>query len=234
MSNSRTILRLSPRPALAVLGLAVITILASGCFGGRRSPAPAPAPAAEPSLGLGTGQLRIGDRVVLAVEDESTFTDTFTVKTGPALDLPLIGEVSLAGVQRQDVAKHLTVELGKYIKNPVVRAQTLVRVAVLGEVERAGWFALPTDALVSDAINEAGGPSGEAEMKKIQLTRRGKVVQQGQRFRNAIAAGRTLDEMGMEAGDEIIIPRRHDTERTVRILSLVVAIPLTVLALGRM
>lgn len=214
------------------LGLAFACALLSGCFGGR-SARPAPA-APEPSPGLGTGELRAGDRIVLSVEDESTFTDTFTVKPGPALDLPVIGEIPLAGVQRQDVARHLTTQLGKYIKNPVVRAQTLVRLAVLGEVERAGYFALPADALVSDAINEAGGPSAEAEMKKIQLMRRGKVVQQGQKFRNAIAAGRTLDEMGMQAGDEIVVPRRHDSERTVRILGLVIAIPLTILALTRM
>jgi polysaccharide export outer membrane protein len=217
-----------------LLGAALAVALLSGCFGGRRTPPPAPQAAPEPSLGLGAGELKAGDRIVLTVEDEEALTDTFTVTAGPAVDLPSIGVVSLAGVQRQDVTKHLTVAIGKHIKSPVVRAQTLVRVAVLGEVERAGYFALPADALVSDAINEAGGPSADAEMKKIQWTRRGKVLQQGTKFRNSIAAGRTLDEMGMEAGDEIMVPRRTDSERTVRILSLVVTIPLAILALTRM
>lgn len=198
------------------------------------TPLEAQQPAARPAGGLSAGQLRVGDRIVLSVEDEPTLTDTFTVRTGPAIDLPRIGEVPLAGVSRGGVQAHLETAIGKYIKNPVVLARTLVRVAVLGEVTRAGFFALPADAPISDAINEAGGLTTEGDMRKVQLSRRGKVVQKGGKLRNAIAAGSTLDDLGMEAGDEIMIPRKPDTERMVRILSLVVAIPLTVLALGRM
>lgn len=189
---------------------------------------------AERAPALGSSPLRVGDRIVLTVDGEETLTDTFTVKTGVAIDLPVIGEIKLAGVARDQVEKHLTAEIGKYIKQPLVTAQTLVRVAVLGEVERAGYFALPADALLADALNEAGGPSTEADMAKIQLMRGGKVVQSGPRLRTAIASGRTIDEIGMQAGDELIIPRRPDAERTARILSLVVAIPLTIMALGRM
>jgi polysaccharide export outer membrane protein len=183
---------------------------------------------------LGSSPLRVGDRIVLTVQDEEALTDTFTVKTGVSIDLPVVGEIKLAGAARNEVEARITEALGKYIKDPLVTAQTLVRVAVLGEVTRAGYFALPTDALLADAINEAGGPSGEADMTKISLTRRGKVIESGPKLRNAIAAGRTLDEMDLQAGDEIIIPRRPDAERTARILSLVVAIPLTIMALGRM
>lgn len=223
----------SRRATLFALGAVFLLSSVAACNPFRRSARTEPVAPVE-AYSLGTGELRTGDRIVLTVEDEEALTDTFTVRTGPAIDLPVIGAVQLVGVKREGVQAHLTTEIGKYIKNPSVRAQTLVRVAVLGEVTRAGYFALPADALLSDVINEAGGPTGEAEMKKIQLSRRGKVVQEGSRLRNAIAAGRTLDEMGMQAGDEIIIPRRHDSERTVRIIGLIVAIPLTVFALTRM
>ena len=183
---------------------------------------------------LGSSPLRVGDRIVVEVDGEETLTDTFTVKTGVAIDLPVIGEVKLAGVTRDKVEERLTEEIGKYIKQPLVTAHTLVRVAVLGEVERAGYFALPSDALLADALNEAGGPPTDADMGKIQIMRGGKIVQQGTPLRRAIASGRTIDEVGMEAGDELVIPRRPDAERTARILSLVVAIPLTILALARM
>lgn len=183
---------------------------------------------------LGSSPLRVGDRIVLTVDGEEALTDTFTVKTGLTIDLPVVGEVKLAGIARDDVERHITEHLAKYIKEPLVTAQTLVRVAVLGEVVRAGYFALPSDALLADAINEAGGPSAEADMEKIKLMRRGEVVQTGSRLRSALASGRTIDEMGLQAGDELIIPRRPDAERTARILSIVVAIPLTIMALGRM
>ena len=187
----------------------------------------------EPSR-IGSGALRVGDRIVLSVADEPTLTDTFTVTSGPALELPLIGVISLAGVTRGDVQRHLTSELGRVIKDPVVTARTLVRVAVLGQVARPGFFALPADALLSDAITAAGGPTSDADMKKVSLSRRGSEIQSGSELRNSIAEGMTLDALGMEAGDEVMIPRRHDSERTIRILSLIVAIPLTVFALTRM
>jgi polysaccharide export outer membrane protein len=220
----------SRRATLCALGAAFLLSSVAACNPFRRSAEAEPvAPVA--AYDLGTGELRTGDRIVLRVEDEEALTDTFTVRAGPAIDLPVIGAVELTGVKREAVQAHLTTEIGKYIKNPSVRATTLVRVAVMGEVVRAGFFALPADALVSDVINEAGGPTPTADMKKIQLSRRGKVVQEGSRLRNSIAAGRTLNEMGMQAGDEIIIPERRDSERTWRIIGIIVTIPLAIFAI---
>lgn len=195
-------------------------------------PAALAAQAAVPPR-LGTGELRIGDRIVLSVADEPALTDTFTVHAGPAITLPQIGIVPLAGVRREDVRTHLAATIGRYIKEPVVDAQTLLRVSVLGEVARPGFLSLRADALLSDAITEAGGPTGEADLKKAKLSRRGRTIQEGEKLRNSLALGSTLDDLGMEAGDELMIPRRRDTERMVRILGLIVAIPLTALALTR-
>ena len=180
-----------------------------------------------------SGTLRTGDRIVLSVRDEPTLTDTFTVSAGPSLTLPGIGTLSLVGVRRDEVQTHLTTEITRFFREPVVTATTLVRVAVLGEVARPGYFTLVADALLSDAITEAGGPSPNADMGKAQLTRRGVVLQEGTKLRDSLAGGRTLDELGMEAGDQLMVPRRPDSERTIRILGLVIAIPLTVLAFTR-
>src|SRR5436190_15055939 len=84
---------------------------------------------------------QVGDRILLRVEGDSALSDTFTVVAGPALRLPAIGEISLAGVRRNDLEAHLTRELGHYIKDPVVQARALIRVSVLGEVVRPGYYA---------------------------------------------------------------------------------------------
>ncbi len=207
------------------LALSLLLATSAGHLQAQAAPPAAQRPA--------SGELKVGDRIVLTVADEPALNDTFTVTTGPAITLPQIGVVPLAGVRRSDVESHLSATIARFIKAPVVSARTLVRVAVLGEVARPGFFALRSDALLSDAITEAGGPTGEAELKKASLTRRGKVLQEGPRLRNSLAIGRTLDDLGMEAGDELMIPRRRDGERTVRIIGLIVAIPLTALALTR-
>lgn len=182
----------------------------------------------------GGAAIRPGDRIVLAVADEPTLTDTFTVSAGPAITLPLIGVVSLAGVNRDALQSHLAGVLAKIIRDPVVTARTLVRLAVLGEVARPGYFAVPADALLSDAIELAGGPTGNAEMRKLTLSRQGTLLQRDEQLRRSIAEGRTIDDLGIAAGDELMVPRRHDGERTARIIGLLVGIPLTVFVLTRM
>src|SRR6266480_1670286 len=88
--------------------------------------------------------VRVGDRVLLQVVPGLTDSlreqrDTFTVTPGPALLLPGIGEVSLAGVRRAGVQAHLTRQLARLLKNPDVHARVLVRLGILGEVERPGF-----------------------------------------------------------------------------------------------
>src|SRR5437870_12507118 len=105
-------------------------LLATGVVGIRQAAAQAPA----------TG-FQVGDRILLHVERDSALSDTFTVVAGPALRLPNIGEVSLAGVRRGDIEAHLTRELGRYINDPVVQARALIRVSVVRAGTRAGYYA---------------------------------------------------------------------------------------------
>src|SRR5207245_10189819 len=74
----------------------------------------------------------VGDPISLQVDGDTLFTKTLTVGPGPALTLPVIGVIPLAGVQRVDVETYLTQQLGRYMKSPVVHAKALVRLSILG------------------------------------------------------------------------------------------------------
>lgn len=182
----------------------------------------------------GGGGLRAGDRIVLSVVDEPSLTDTFTVTAGPAITLPLVGVIALGGVTRDGLEAHLTTALARVIRDPIVSARTLVRLAVLGEVARPGFYAVPADALLSDAITLAGGPTGNAEMRRLTLSRQGAPLLRDEQLRQSIAEGRTIDDLAIDAGDELMVPRRRDGERTARIIALIVGIPVTVFVLTRM
>src|ERR1043166_8123559 len=65
---------------------------------------------------------RVGDRILLRVEGESLYTDTFAVIPGPALRLPVLGDISLAGVPRSGIEPFLAGRLGPYFKHPVIHA----------------------------------------------------------------------------------------------------------------
>jgi len=177
------------------------------------------------------GALRPGDRIFLRVDGEKQWTDTFTVKPGPGIELPAIGSIPLAGVRRGDLESYLTHEIGRYLKNPVVRANALVRLIVLGEVARPGFYEMSADTPLADAITDAGGPTRDANLAKLHIDRAGTTVHKGNPLRVAISRGATLSQLDLRQGDEIVVPRAADSERTARIVSLVVGVPLAILGI---
>src|SRR5881396_1696381 len=164
-----------------------------------------------------------GDRILLHVEGDSALTDTFTVVAGPALRLPDIGEISLAGVRRTDLEAHLTQQLRRYIKDPVVQARALIRVSVVGEVTRPGFYAVPVDLVLPDALMLAGGATQLARVDRLLILRGSAPLWGGTDLQAAIARGATLDELGIRAGDRIQVPGERDPESKWRITGIIVS-----------
>lgn len=173
---------------------------------------------------------RAGDRIILRVEGEQALTDTFTVREGPALELPAIGRVSLAGVRRDDIEPYLKVELGKFLKSPMVRARALVRIGILGELTKPGYYNVPSDALVSDLLNVAGGPTKDSKTDKARVERAGTTVVKSDSLRRAFSSGMTVAQFGLHSGDEVFVPRAADSEHVWRVIAIVVTIPAAIYA----
>lgn len=159
---------------------------------------------------LEEGDFRVGDRVVLQVQAEPQLTDTFTVTARQAIDLPQIGEISLRGVLRSELEQHLRSELANFIREPVVSAQALIRVAVLGAVGRPGFYTLPASVLLENALMEAGGPAGGADIGGITVQRGEETLWEGDLLQRAMVEGRTLDQLSLQAGDRIVVPVRRE------------------------
>ena len=208
------------RLCTATLALALL----AGCAGSALPPAPLRAPATL---------VRPGDRLLLHVDGESSLSDTFVVLAGPAVNLPGIGPVPLRGVPREDVERLLTDEIGKYVRNPVVRARDLLWVGVVGEVTRPGFYAVPADGLVSDALMAAGGMTRDARVGRIRVERDGGEVRDVDETREALSRELTLVQAGVESGDQIVVPRAPDAEHVTRILTLLLAVPVAVYTLTR-
>lgn len=173
--------------------------------------------------------LQEGDRVVVKFDGDPQLTDTFTVSRGPMLVLPVVGNVSLAGVRRDSIESVLTAAIGKYYRNPTVHAHALVRVAVLGEVLRPGFYAVPTDMLVPDVVMVAGGPTPLAQIEGIKITRLGVPLLAQDSTQSAIARGLTISQIGVRSEDQFTVPKAADSERTVRIVAELITIPVALL-----
>jgi len=171
--------------------------------------------------------VQVGDRLLLQVAGEQQLSDTFTVGEGPSITLPDIGAVALAGIRRADVELYLRQQLAKYLKHPDVRARVLIRLSILGEVEHPGFYAVPADLVLADAMMRAGGPTREAAMPKMRIERDRRVLWDGSRLQRALGENLTIDQLDLHGGDRVVVPviEHHSTEGILRIVTLLVTIP---------
>ena len=184
---------------------------------------------------LQEGDFQVGDRILLRVDVEEALSDTFVVQEGRMLDLPEIGDVPLSGVLRAELEGHLTDYLARFLRDPVVRARSLVRLAVLGAVNRPGFYFLPSESLVDDALMTAGGPSTSANITDIRIERGEDPIWEGDPLQDAIVEGRTIDQLNLLAGDRILIPDSGagGPWATLRNISLLLGVALSVIFLTR-
>jgi protein involved in polysaccharide export with SLBB domain len=172
---------------------------------------------------LEEGDFHVGDRILVEVEGAATaatasgggpagksteqqLSDTFTVGASQELALPTVGAVSLRGLLRTELEPQLTVEIARYIRDPVVHAHALVGLAVSGELTRPGYYSVPADAVIPAVLMAAGGTTHEAKLNKMKIQRNGQTIWEGDALRRAIAGGSTLDDLGLHPGDVITVP----------------------------
>ena len=157
---------------------------------------------------LEQGDFQVGDRVALVVEGEEELSDTLTVRMGPSVNVPVVGSISLHGVLRSELESHLTEEISRYVRDPRVQANALIRVLVQGQVETPGFLLTPAETLISDLISLAGGPTGSANLSEMRIERGSDRIWEGEAMETAIIQGRTLDQMNLQAGDRVFVPER--------------------------
>jgi hypothetical protein len=161
--------------------------------------------AADLRTRLREGDFHAGDRVRLVIDGSVTQDDTLPVIAGSKIRVKEIGEISLAGVLRSELQGHMTKELGRYIKEVRVQATPLVRLSILGPVGKPGFFYMPSDIAVTDAIMRAGGPGATADLNKSVIRRNTKELYDSRNTRTALNEGLTLDQLSLRDGDSIEI-----------------------------
>jgi polysaccharide export outer membrane protein len=166
------------------------------------------------------------------VEGDSVFNDTVVVRAGPTLRVLSLPEDSLRGVLRAELQPHVTAWITRYYKNAIVRATPLIQLGVLGEVARPGYYRLPADITLSDALMSAGGPTPRADMPRTVVRRRARQLLGKPAVRDAMAGGATLDQLGMNPGDEIVVSAKKERNwmTAIQFASLVTGVVLSVRA----
>jgi polysaccharide biosynthesis/export protein len=180
------------------------------------------------------GDIHVGDRIALVVRGDSTLTDTVTVRSGRVIQLNNLPNIPVGGVLYSELDGYLTKELSKYLRNPEVTALTLVQIAVLGSVGKPGFYAVPTDMTLSDAIMLAGGPTQQSDVNGTKVVRNNQEAYGSDAVQRAFTSGTTLDQMSLRAGDQIVVADRgrKDWLRVLQVVGAAVGIAVSVYVLS--
>jgi len=167
-----------------------------------------------------------GQPAVVSAAALQARVDTYTVGRDRDIVLPVGGgaPISLRGVLRSELQDYLGQQLSQYLKYPAVRARPLLRVSVQGAVAKPGYYFVPSDVTLSDALMAAGGTVRDAKMKNLRVERSGATVLKGRSVQEVIAAGRTLEDANLQNGDQLFVPGSSDVTEHMRFLWLVVSL----------
>ncbi len=187
-------------------------------------------------LRLRDGDFRVGDRILLSVEEQPTLAaNTLVVSTGPQLVMPQLGTVPLAGVLRSEAEALVARSVDRVYRGAVVHVRLLTRLAVIGGVGRPGFYSLSDEALIADVITAAGGPAPDAQLFEIYAERGRSRLWQPDSLQAAMQEGRTIAQLGLKDGDRIVVPRtgRVNWETALRVVGYAITIPASIFALTR-
>jgi protein involved in polysaccharide export with SLBB domain len=152
---------------------------------------------------LRDGDFRPGDRIRLVIDGNVTQDDTISVMAGSKVLLKDVGEIPLSGVLRSELQAHMSQQISKYIRDVRVRATPLVRLSLLGPVGKPGFYYMPPDIPLGDAVMRAGGPGGNADLNKSVIRRNTEELYDSRNTRTAMNEGLTLDQLSLRDGDSI-------------------------------
>ncbi len=182
---------------------------------------------------LASGDFNIGSRILIEVQGDTTYSDTFTVRTGRVLQLPSLPPLSLEGVLRSESDSVISNYLAKYLRDPDVRVTPLMRLGILGGVASPGYYDVPAQTLLSDIVMSAGGLSSDGDMRRTKIFRANEEVMDPKAVNLAIVNGATLDIMNLQSGDNVNIgiTNPQNTLNKVQIITAILAIPLMILTI---
>lgn len=174
-------------------------------------------PAAMAQSGQGEYRVGAGDTIFMSAPQRPDLNRELAVDAEGNVELPLIGKVNVNGLTASEIENKLLQALRQYYPS-INRLQVTVTEAVSqmiyvsGEVQSPGRYAFSKSVNVWEAIREAGGPLGTAQLDNIRIikdrSRGGTSV-----MVNVLAAieGGTMDQLPeLEAGDTVIVPAEQD------------------------
>ncbi len=139
------------------------------------------------------------------------------------ISLPYLGQIAAANRNIDSVRTEIIGKYSKLYRNPEITVLPLIKINILGQVNKPGYYYVTGVEKLSDLIAEAGGTTSEADLNSIYITRNDKQFKiNGTKI---IEKGSKLDDIGLQSGDQIYISKKWlNGSNTTIIISVVSAV----------
>jgi polysaccharide export outer membrane protein len=171
-------------------------------------------------------QLRPGDVLMIRVWGQEEFSGQFQVDENWIIQYPVLGEISVENLTVAQVRERVRTGLEQIFRSPFVTVTPLFRMAVLGEVRSSGLYTVDPTLSVLDVVAMAGGATPDGNLRKIRVIRGGTEIRVD--FEREALAGRTLSEIGVRSGDEIVVPRKWFTRSDFLLVAALLQVGLSI------
>lgn len=165
-----------------------------------------------------------GDRIRVNVFEVPEYTGEYQVPPGGAINLPLIGSISVLGLTTEQAADEIARKYARFLKRPLISVNLLssrpINVFVAGEVTRPGSYTLSLQGSGGDnpgvqyptvlaALTTAQGVTLAADVTKVQLRR--KIGRSGEQvisfnLKEITETGKIPQDITLRDGDTIVVP----------------------------
>ena len=83
---------------------------------------------------------------------------------------------------------------------------------------------MPANMLLGEALMAAGGPNANAVLDDLHIDRGSQRFLEGEAVQEAMQNGLTLDQLNLQAGDQIVLPERSNSAVWKNVLTVLTAV----------
>lgn len=188
---------------------------------------PSPGSAADPSRlpgaspqspGFDDYRLGPGDAFFISVQRFPDLSFQGTLDIQGNVIVPLAGATSFDGLTLTEAENLVRQLYDQFVINPDVTLtltnQRPVQVTILGEIQRPGFYPLPSPQ-VSAALLTAGGTTNMADLREIEVTRQlrnGELITETIDLFTPLKQGTALPDLRLENGDVVRVARLNPAQ----------------------
>jgi polysaccharide export outer membrane protein len=203
---------------IVLLGVGMLTATMQGQSDAARTAAAktdvtSPIATAQASVAKSDSDYVIGadDNLHISVWKEPDLSETLPVRSDGKISMPLLGDVTAAGMTPTALGDSITEKLKKFIADPrvtvVVTAMNSRRIFVTGEVTHTGAMPLLPHMTMLQAL-AAAGFTQFAKVKGIYLlrTENGTQVKLPFNYKDVVRGKHPEENIALQPGDTVVVP----------------------------